>query len=298
MSYLREMFGHSHSRRKHKLMKSIAIILLFFALQTVYAQQPYYPLAIGNYWQFRTSPFDSSYFFDVITRDTLMPNGLHYSIHSNGLWMYERQDRNKIFEYDPNTNTENMCYDFSLIPNQIVNVFPFDLDTCAITFCETGYNYIFGSSRRQWFFNIDFGINTSDDEVYVEITDSIGVTAFGIIIWGPRVMEANIDGIQYGTSTKINFSDYTPPSIFALGQNYPNPFNPTTTIPFGINQSTWVILKVYDILGNEITTLINQFMEIGSYHIPFTPSELSSGIYFYRIQTSRGILQNKLILLR
>jgi aminopeptidase N len=83
---------------------------------------------------------------------------------------------------------------------------------------------------------------------------------------------------------------------FNLGTNYPNPFNPSTTISFSIPARASTTLVVYDILGNEITTLINEEREGGNYTISFDASDLTSGIYFYRL-TSGGISQSRKMLL-
>lgn len=85
---------------------------------------------------------------------------------------------------------------------------------------------------------------------------------------------------------------------YELLQNYPNPFNPTTTIGYSIPQRSFVQLKIYDILGNEMSSLINEEMPKGSYKIKFNASFLKSGIYFYRLQTENYKKTKKLILLR
>jgi photosystem II stability/assembly factor-like uncharacterized protein len=92
---------------------------------------------------------------------------------------------------------------------------------------------------------------------------------------------------------------------FALDQNYPNPFNPTTTIGFGIQASpnpskggALVTLKVFDILGNEVKTLVNKEMESGYHSVEFDASNLQSGVYFYRIQAGNYIETKKMLLLR
>ncbi|MDZ7766259.1 MAG: T9SS type A sorting domain-containing protein [Melioribacteraceae bacterium] len=70
---------------------------------------------------------------------------------------------------------------------------------------------------------------------------------------------------------------------FSLSQNYPNPFNPTTSIKYQVSSSEKVILKVYDILGREIKTLVNEVKSPGSYEVQFDASQLASGVYFYRL---------------
>ena len=85
---------------------------------------------------------------------------------------------------------------------------------------------------------------------------------------------------------------------FELYQNYPNPFNPTTIIKFRISDFGFVNLKVYDILGNEIATLVNEEKLPGSYEISFDGSDLPSGVYFYQLITSDFVQTKKMILLK
>ena len=92
-------------------------------------------------------------------------------------------------------------------------------------------------------------------------------------------------------------------TTFRLEQNYPNPFNPSTTIKFSIpsvdmGHAPSVQLKVYDILGNEITTLVNEDKPAGEYEVIFDATGLPSGIYFYRLTTVNNTLAKKLILLK
>jgi len=88
------------------------------------------------------------------------------------------------------------------------------------------------------------------------------------------------------------------PTEFKLEQNYPNPFNPTTSIQYAIGSRQFVTIKVYDILGNEITTLVNDYRDAGIYNVQFTMHNLASGIYFYTLQTGDFIESKKMVLLR
>ncbi len=90
------------------------------------------------------------------------------------------------------------------------------------------------------------------------------------------------------------------PQAFSLDQNYPNPFNPSTKIQYTIGNAGLVSLKVYDVLGHEVATLVNSNQEAGSYTVPFNTSELnlSSGVYFYRLQAGSFVSIKKLILLK
>lgn len=86
------------------------------------------------------------------------------------------------------------------------------------------------------------------------------------------------------------------PITFQLNQNYPNPFNPTTTISFSLPQSEDVVLKVFAILGNEVAVLVNGYKSAGKHKVKFDGSNLSSGLYFYRIQAGNNFSVKKMTL--
>ncbi|MFC2135404.1 T9SS type A sorting domain-containing protein [Bacteroidota bacterium] len=101
----------------------------------------------------------------------------------------------------------------------------------------------------------------------------------------------------YDSSTDI--TDITEiPHQFSLMQNYPNPFNPSTTIRFGLPNAADVVIKVYNVLGQEIATLLNQPMNAGYHEIEFDASRLTSGLYIYRIEAGEFISNKKMILLK
>ena len=85
---------------------------------------------------------------------------------------------------------------------------------------------------------------------------------------------------------------------YELLQNYPNPFNPTTTIKYSIPIAGLVTLTVYNILGEQVKTLINQVMPAGNHSVQFNASSLASGIYLYRIQFGSFVQTKKMILLK
>lgn len=88
------------------------------------------------------------------------------------------------------------------------------------------------------------------------------------------------------------------PATFNLGQNYPNPFNPSTSINFSIPSVSSVSMKIYDILGNEVLTVVNENLQAGAYSVRVDLSDLSSGIYFYTIKAGGFIDTKKMILVK
>jgi hypothetical protein len=96
----------------------------------------------------------------------------------------------------------------------------------------------------------------------------------------------------------INNLSSTIPDKFALKQNYPNPFNPSTVIRFQLSVAGNASLKVYDLLGREITTLVNESLQPGTYEVRFDAKELSSGIYLYTLRTDNFSETKKMVLIR
>ncbi|HTR82374.1 MAG TPA: T9SS type A sorting domain-containing protein [Bacteroidota bacterium] len=107
-----------------------------------------------------------------------------------------------------------------------------------------------------------------------------------------------IDDVSFGPSTVVSEIAKPVPTTFNLAQNYPNPFNPSTTIEFSIPQNGRVKLKVYDILGNEVATLVDREMSAGHYSATWNAKNNSSGVYFYRLTAGSSTEIKRLILMK
>ena len=111
-----------------------------------------------------------------------------------------------------------------------------------------------------------------------------------------RLKQTDINGsYKYSKTIEVNFSK---PATFKLCQNYPNPFNPTTLIEYSLPEADFVKINVYDILGNLVKKLTNEYKPAGNYSVSFDGSNLSSGVYYYIIQA--GIFKNvkKMLLIK
>jgi len=108
----------------------------------------------------------------------------------------------------------------------------------------------------------------------------------------------SITYFTYHDLTDVGENSVNIPDKYSLFQNYPNPFNPETTIEFHLPQSGFTTLKVFDILGNEIITLVNEELSAGKYTRTISGTTLSSGIYFYRLSSGNFSETNKCILLK
>ena len=102
-----------------------------------------------------------------------------------------------------------------------------------------------------------------------------------------RIVKGGIDFVDGLLTSISNTSSAIIPEVFSLAQNYPNPFNPSTKISFSIPQQSQVTLKIYDVLGKEVMTLVNDVKSAGNYEVEFNASNLSSGAYFYKIQAGQ-----------
>jgi hypothetical protein len=88
------------------------------------------------------------------------------------------------------------------------------------------------------------------------------------------------------------------PTEFLLSQNFPNPFNPSTKIKYSIPQSSKVVIKVFDILGNEIETLVNEEKPAGTYEVTWSAANLSSGVYLYQLMAGSYNETKKMLLMK
>ena len=90
----------------------------------------------------------------------------------------------------------------------------------------------------------------------------------------------------------------TVPEVYTLSQNYPNPFNPATQIEFSIPKQSQVSLKVYNLLGQEVATLVNGMLPVGHHTATFNASNLASGAYFYTLRAGDFVKTEKMLLLK
>jgi hypothetical protein len=113
-----------------------------------------------------------------------------------------------------------------------------------------------------------------------------------------RLKQIDRDGqFKYSQTVEVNMSSVTP-KVFDLRQNYPNPFNPSTVISYQLPTTNHVSLKVYDVIGREVATLVNEVKEAGYYSATFDASSLSSGLYFSRLEFDGRHKMGKMLLIK
>jgi hypothetical protein len=103
---------------------------------------------------------------------------------------------------------------------------------------------------------------------------------------------------DYNSPLPVEEEESTMPAVFAVHQNYPNPFNPSTVIKYQVPQNSYISIKVYDVLGKEVASLVNETKTPGHYSVSFNAAGLSSGIYFYSLETGSIRILNKMMVLK
>jgi hypothetical protein len=112
-----------------------------------------------------------------------------------------------------------------------------------------------------------------------------------------RLKQVDYDG-SFEYSKEVTVENSTVPDKYSLSQNYPNPFNPTTTIEFILPKKEYVTLKIYDVLGNEVITLINEEVDAGFHKVEFNSSNLTSGVYIYKLIAGSFTQTRKMTLMK
>jgi hypothetical protein len=136
------------------------------------------------------------------------------------------------------------------------------------------------------------GAATPPADGFFDVTGNF-VGAFGTVNWA-----SGWSSLSFATSVKEDYNNEIIPPSFELSQNYPNPFNPTTNIRFALPQASNVKLSVYNVLGQQVAQLINDYKEAGSYTINWNATNIASGIYIYRIEAAGQVITKKMTLLR
>lgn len=139
-----------------------------------------------------------------------------------------------------------------------------------------------------------------EDSINIYMTAPLSDTTgyFNLSYVGHNVYSIPSSGILItSNATNINFEKAIP-TEFVLHQNYPNPFNPTTKISYSLPKTSLVQLKIFNLLGQEIRTIVNEEKSAGNYEVNFDASELPSGVYIYKMQAGSFVETKKMILIK
>jgi hypothetical protein len=274
---------------------SILFVICAFLSQESHAQGTF-PLQEGNLWQFVCNDPASVNPEIRITGDTTLPNGKMYMIYDSNFWgiLFVRQEGAIVYAYNDSDSSDYGLFNFTMAPNDTVSTrdqFGFHfvitvLDSGRISPASQFWSELQG--KKYWIFadNMCVDISFSYEFSRWIVVDSVGVVemvaepGFEWFLTG-----ALIDGvIKFGVINSVPPPLSTIPHGFVLFQNYPNPFNPSTSISFHISELSYVNLTVFDILGREVVTLVNDLKRPGDYTAKWTAERCASGTYFCRLQ--------------
>ena len=168
--------------------------------------------------------------------------------------------------------------------------------------------FLVGISGEDQNFIIYYNIFISDNKASTWLQYNMGLTSniyiYDFVVAGDNILAGTSQGVWIRsindtvTTTAVNESKIMNPTVFMLFQNYPNPFNPITIIKYDLPKAGRVTLKIYDVLGRKVATLINEEKPAGRYQVEFNGSSFASGVYFYRIQAGNYSSVKKMILLK
>lgn len=285
--------------------------LLFFLsiilLNSESFTQSYYPLEIGNEWVYLDHSYDYAGYDEWDTTivkvigDTIMPNGKKYYNLTELEFIraeYVREDSNGIYYYEPGDSDECLFYRFDLPIDTVYSVMfgPY----MSVSRIGEDQIILYGRSTHSHQFLLD-GLAVC----YVTLCDKFG--PIGCWDYGDppgwfridrTILGAVISDTVYGYVPTAVTEDKFTPMTFTLEQNYPNPFNPVTTISYTVPSVSVISLKVYDILGKEIESLINEEKTAGKYEVKWNGYNFPSGVYIYRLNAGTFTSSKKMILLR
>ncbi len=269
--------GRSSLLKRSRVRHLVTIVVVLSLAINSFSQVFYYPLAKGNVWDYGGPSLQWR-----ALGDTLLPDGKSYTILQETQYSqqkYLRQEGDSVF------HGATLCYDFARMPGdtlwQTINSVKY--------LSARGDTTMFGRNLR-WceFTRLVFVGPTAGGDVEI-VVDSVGMVyywEFFDVYFQPWVLRgAIIDGNQYGTISFVerNMFQEIPGSV-ALYQNYPNPFNVISDIRYRISNIKRVRLVVYDILGREVVTLVDDVKQPGMYTVGFNGANLATDVYFYRLQ--------------
>jgi len=261
-------------------------------------------------WNFAGRDLLTPHYQRIVQIRTQFPAFSQHKLDTNGDGQVNSSDES---DFDRITTTDGIVYAFLRPYNDSngLTVTNFSSSSKTVTMNLTTANLKFTGGFNQgstyWVNNLysDTGYQVLGSEL---ASFSVSFPAYGSAVYTISTVEEAVVLPPIPPIVSLDDELAALPEDYNLFQNYPNPFNPTTTIRYSITKPDLVRIKIYDILGREVKTLVNEFKQAGTYEIQFSAkggsasggdaTGLASGIYLYRIESGEFIQVKKMILLK
>ena len=291
-----------------RIAHGLLITLQILFAGSLYAQEgssaDYFPMHVGDTWYYDWPPPQSNPWAMRTIRDSLSIGGRTYYRRTygdgvDGIDTLRRDSVGNIRKFSG--SKEYILYDFQADSG---TTYRYELDTVS---GRSGVSYYYVLVDKYITARIPAGTfehcvnlwfkmpRTADNDYLYTFAPNVGLIikegGYGIT---ERLTSAFVNGVHV-----VSVDERTsPPTEYTLHQNYPNPFNPSTTITYELPNSSEVRLSVFDMLGREVSVLVNERNEAGVHDVKFDGSNVASGVYVYRLTVGDFVQSKKLVLLK
>jgi hypothetical protein len=298
-------------KRWRTIMKIFSIVLVIFLLlvtSSINSQINVAPLKFGNVWVYGPDP--GRVRISIIDTNTVIDSIQYYAVYEDNIssqWVYHMRIKTddyyavRLDTSYPAPNHELLYYKKDALLGDTWTVpDPWSQFNAVYIIEDTYIANVFGEQTIVKFLTIDSGILL----FYEYWTEKFGQlsryqNAGGLWLqW--VLLGCVIDGVAYGDTSfnPVSVEDEFPLNEFVLSQNFPNPFNPSTSINFTLSEGDFINLEVFNVIGEKVTTLINEFKTAGTYTIQFEADVLASGTYLYVLRTPNFTQTRKMQLVK
>ena len=289
------------------IVYSICLITTILSAQNLTTQEmlEFYPHHMGDIWSYLWVYYDPISDFGEggreykwISQDTIINDTTYWQIESESISgkniYFERVDTltGNVLRIQYSNPYEINCVDnvYADVGDTVIINNNYDLLYCnalvVLSFRDTMINNITTTIRK---------VIGLPDKQLLYFARNIGMLGSGENYW---IDSANVNGNIFSNITDIKVNSEPIKKNYILNQNYPNPFNPITKIKYTISKRSLVTIKIFNVLGNEIATLVNEEKSIGNYNVDFDGTNLPSGVYFYRINAGDFLETRKMLLIK
>lgn len=269
---------------------------------TTLQAQSFFPLKIGNTWITVDLPSETPplYLRYEVIDTTRIENQKYFVMNLNGIHYFREDSLQNFYEYS--IGKEQIIMNFQMEVGDSLKISRGSGST-GYTICKEKKEVttFIGTTGTQKTFELDWDSQIIDDEDTFVLQEGVGIFFYSPTFhFTEKLVAAVIDGVVYGDSTLVSVQNINDKNLneYVLHQNYPNPFNPSTTITFSLLKSSRVNIKIFNVLGEQISTLVDELLSVGSYEYKWAAGDLPGGVYIYSIHTSSYSEAKKMVLLR